>query len=118
MFLQVIVVIYIIAFLAYAVYLMAMETYTKFDHSFIPSTPLKSDAKIVDTTSEQVRYMKNGAKYKTNVVFSDGFIFTTYKTKRKVKNFTYYIFIDNELAMQITELAIKAHTKAYDKQHR
>lgn len=94
-----------------------MSMYSRFDHSFLPSTRLKRDAKIVDMSSEPVIYEKNNAKYKTKVTFSDGFVFTTYKTNWESESFfKYRISIDNELAIEIMQRALAAHEKAYRKQ--
>lgn len=106
----------LILLLAFPCYSIEKNIYSCFDHSFIPSTRLKSDAKITNISSEKVIYVKNGAKYKTKVTFSDGFIFTTHKTNREDKFFSYNISVDNELAMEIAQRALNAHAKAYMKQ--
>ena len=109
----------ILAFLGfgYGIYMVGKNMHSKLDHSFIPSTPLDPDAKIIDISSEKVIYVKNGAKYKTKVTFSDGFVFTTHKTKREDGWWTYNISIDSNLAIEIIECAINAHTKACIKQN-
>ena len=88
-----------------------------FDHSKTePNAVLRSDAKIVDIDTEQVTYMKNGAKYKTTIRFSDGFVFTTHKTDRDDNFFSYKISISPELRKEIISNAIEAHDRALQKQ--
>ncbi|MBE6761039.1 MAG: hypothetical protein E7551_02005 [Ruminococcaceae bacterium] len=91
--------------------------YHLFDHTDYDTTlPLDYNAKIVDIRSEKVQYAKNGAKYKTTVLFADGFRFITHKTKRENGFFTYQISIDEELMSKIVDKAISAHGKAVEKQ--
>jgi hypothetical protein len=67
---------------------------------------------IVDVNSQQVKYAKNDAKFKTTVIFSDGFVFTTHKTNRVNHFGSYTISVDRK---QIAELAKAAHAKAVEK---
>lgn len=67
---------------------------------------------IVDVNSQQVKYAKNDAKFKTTVTFSDGFVFTTHKTNRVNHFGSYTISVDRK---QIAELAKAAHAKAVEK---
>ena len=103
-----------------AVYLVIsflQELYSKFDHCHLPDTLLHEKAEIVDIKCERVQYINNGAKFKTNVIFSDGFVFTTYRTNREGNDWrTYKISIDSELAASICKKATIAHDKAYLKQ--
>lgn len=66
------------------IYLSARDIYWKFDHGkWSENAKPDFSATIIDISSNKVKYAKNEAKYKTTVTFSDGFIFTTTKTKRK-----------------------------------
>ena len=99
---------------AYYAYRIAKAVWNCFDHSKVPKNALlRQDAKIVDVSSEKVQYVKNGAKYKTTVSFSDGFVFITHKTNREDNLFTYQISVDTD---EILESAIKAHDRAIKKQ--
>ena len=109
----------LIFFVCYAVISFSQELYSKFDHSKLPSTQLQEDASVVDFKSEKVQYLKNGAKYKTHVYFSDGFEYVTFRTNRTSPHwYSYQISIDKELANSIIEKAIQAHEKAYAKQNK
>lgn len=102
----------------YAIYSFSCELYSRFDHSTLPSVPLKKESAIADIKTEKVIYLKNGGKLKTQVIFNDGFIFTTFRTNREDRFLSYKISIDNELANTIIEKAILAHDKAYAKQNK
>ena len=93
-----------------------LEIYSGFDHTAWKefSNP-KMDAKIVDITSEKVKYLKNRAKFATVVTFSDGFQFITCKTKVRMGFSSYAISIDAELQKEIIEKACAAHKKAIEK---
>lgn len=103
-------------FLALFIFVIGRDIYSKFDHSYLPPLPLKPDARIISIQSEKVVYVKNGAKYKTKVLFSDGFAFITHKTNREDGFLTYKISVDNALATEISKRALAAHEKAYQKQ--
>lgn len=70
------------------------------------------DAIIVDMKSQQVKYVKNGAKFKTTVTFSDGFTFTTHKTNRVNHFGSYTISVDRK---EVAQMAKDAHAKAVEK---
>lgn len=70
------------------------------------------NATIVGTKTEEVQYIKNGARYRTVIAFSDGFYFITHKTKVDERFWTYRISIDKELATDIILLAMEKHEKA------
>lgn len=70
------------------------------------------DAIIVDINSQQVKYVKNGAKFKTTVVFSDGFTYVTHKTNRENHFGSYTISVNRK---EIAEAAKLAHAKAVEK---
>lgn len=91
--------------------------YHRFDHTGKRGEgPLSPDARVVDISSKQVQYAKNGAKYKTTVLFSDGFYFVTHKTNRTNNFLTYNISIDEALAQEIVKKAVSAHQEALLKQ--
>ena len=75
------------------------------------SSPNK-DAFIVDVKTELVQYIKNGAKYKTTVYFSDGFVYTTHQTNREDNAFSYRISMDARLSKSILNDAVEAHNRA------
>ncbi len=81
-----------------------------------PYTKLQPDATIVNVEVEQVQYVKNSAKFKTTVYFSDGFVFITHKTDRDDNFFTYKISISPELRKEIIQNAIEAHDRALKQQ--
>lgn len=84
-----------------------------FDHSkWSKNSDPRLDARIVDVKTDIVQYVKNGAKYKTTVRFSDGFIFTTHETNREDDFFSYRISISADLSKQIIANAVAAHEKA------
>ena len=70
------------------------------------------NAQIIDVSREQVKYAKNDVRYKTTVLFSDGYRFVTTKTKRKQGFMSYRIFVDAELDAKIRQKAIRRHDKA------
>ena len=65
------------------------DIWSHFDHCSWdePSNPFL-EATIVDIKVEKVHYVKNGAKFKTTILFSDGFRFVTHRTKRDDNFFT------------------------------
>ena len=82
--------------------------HTKWDKSSMPDL----NAKIIDIHTEKVIYIKNGAKFKTTISFSDGFHFITHKTNREDEFFTYHIAVDKSLMNEIIEKSILVHKKA------
>ena len=91
--------------------------HTKWDECSMPDL----NAKIVDIHTEKVIYVKNGAKFKTTILFSDGFRFITHKTNREDGFLTYHIDIDESLMNEIMEKSISVHKKAvlsYDLKNR
>ena len=82
------------------------EISTHFDHyDWKLSAKPDENANIINVSSEKVKYVKNGAKFRTRVEFSDGFRFETYKTKSRIDSFSSYT-ISNEPAIQA---AIEKH---------
>lgn len=74
-----------------------------------------ADAQINNFTSEQVKYEKNGAKFKTTVTFTDGFYYITHKTNSERHVLSYTISIDDALKAEIIKKAIEKHQKAVEK---
>ena len=89
------------------------DIWSKFDHSSWDEKAQPSlNAKIADIKVEKVHYVKNGAKYKTTVLFSDGFRFVTHRTDRDERFFTYSISLNKE---EILRCAMNAHKEAVEK---
>ncbi len=100
----------------YILYFVFMNIYSAFDHcGWDTDSNPDPNAKIIDISSKEVQYAKNGVKYKTTVKFSDGFYFVTYKTDRKDKLFTYQISIDQQLYDKIISKAVQKHLEAIKK---
>ena len=96
--------------------LCGREIYSCFDRGrWSSGSNPNPDAKVVHISSERVSYIKNGAKYKTIVEFSDGYWFITHKTKRTEHFGSYTISIDDELRQYIIEKAAAKHAVAVDK---
>ncbi len=72
-------------------------------------------AVVSHTYSDPVKYVKNGAKYKTTVEFSDGFYFVTHRTNRNNHFMRYDISVDKELYQEIIRDAVDAHRLAVEK---
>ena len=70
------------------------------------------NAIVTGVNSRQVKYVKNGAKFKTTVTFSDGFTFVTHKTNRENHFGSYTISVNR---MEIAEMAKAAHAEAVSK---
>ncbi len=90
---------------------LSMFDHKKWSKNSVPSL----DATIVDIKTEKIKYLKNGAKYKTTVLFSDGFSFITHKTNREDELFSYTISVGGELLKQIIRKAEATHEKAVRK---
>lgn len=73
-----------------------------------------SNAQPNDFTSERVKYVKNDAKFKTTVTFTDGFYFITHKTSRMDYFMSYTISLPPELKAEILNKAIAKHAAAVD----
>ncbi len=98
------------------IFLIAQNIYWHYDHGKWGKNAVPSyDASVIDISTKQVLYSKNNAKFKTTVVFSDGYTFITHKTKRKDRVFTYQISVDAELAKEILQLAKLSHDNAVKK---
>ena len=105
------------SFFAYGFFRIGKSIWSEFDHARLgKNCTLKKDAKIVDVDTVRVRYLKNGAKYKTTVRFSDGFTFITHETDREDHVLSYRISIDSELYKQIIDNAIEMHDAVMEKQ--
>lgn len=92
------------------------DIYTWFDHcGWKENSNPNKKAKIQNITSEKIQYVKNKAKLKTKVIFSDGFYFVTYKTDRENGFLTYRIFISDEHKKDIIDMAVEKHNLAVDK---
>ena len=92
---------------------------SSFDHGSWSNDAVPDlNAQIIDVQSHEVQYMKNGAKFETSVIFSDGYKFTTCKTKREQHLLSYTITVDSELLQEIVENAIQSHQKAVHKKQK
>jgi type III secretory pathway component EscS len=95
------------------VIVLGVALWSLFDHSkWAKNSNPSFDARIIDIQTDNVQYVKDGAKYKTTVYFSDGFIFTTHETNREDGIFSYQISIDADLSEQIINNAVVAHKEA------
>lgn len=106
---------YIIAFiiLGLALFGWTREIYSRFNHTYYSAERLDTNAQIVSCDSEQVKYTKNNAKFKTTVMFSDNFIFVTHQTRREMEGLMHYsISVDERMKRAIINEAKAAHTKA------
>mgnify|MGYP004478296421 CR=1 FL=1 len=93
-----------------------MSIYTWADHyGWEENSNPDKNAKILNITSQQVQYTRNGAKLKTKISFSDGFYFITYKTDRDDGFMTYRIYLSGALKERIVADAVKHHSTAVDK---
>lgn len=110
--------VYFLAFVifGYFAFCIGRSIWSMFDHSVwrAPKNP-DINAEIVNVNVEKVRYSKNDAKYKTTVIFSDGFNFITHRTNRDDHFMSYTITIDNQLKIAIINTAVAAHIKAVNK---
>ena len=99
------------------VVMFGLEIYSNFDHSYTePGKTLDENAEIVKMDSEQVKYVRNNAKFKTTVTFSDGFTFVTHKTKKEYDGLRRYtISIEPDTKLTIINNATEAHRKAVEK---
>lgn len=112
-------VILLIAIFAYIIFMFCRAIWSQFDHSAVPeSRELQPDAKIVRVYSEKVQYTKNGMKYKTTVIFSDGFKFVTHETDRVDGFLSYQISIGPELYKRIIDSANEAHERSLRNQQK
>ena len=106
----------VIVLLLFSALLLSGEFYTWFNHyGWEENSIPNKKAKIQNITSEKVQHLKNMAKLKTKITFSDGFYFITYKTDRQRDFFIYTIFISDKHKKEIVELAKKKHMLAVDK---
>lgn len=93
--------------------------YHLFDHcGWKENSNPNARAEILNISSEKVQYVKNGKKYKTTVVFSDGFYFVTHKTNREDYFFTYEISVDEDVMQEIIAKARKKHEEAVNKYYK
>lgn len=102
----------------YHAYRLLILVYALFDHSSIPSVPMKLDASIVDIDREKVTLPRIHERIRTRVCFSDGFVYTTHRTIVDNNVFHSGLYIDEELSALILSKANLAHTKWYYKQKR
>lgn len=85
--------------------------HTSHDH-YSKNVDLKKDAQIVDISTK--RY--NKYNFETTVIFSDGFQYVSYLTKKRSDGFmTYTIYVGKEEKIKIAEKAIAKHTKLLEK---
>lgn len=93
-----------------ALYNAVKNILTKFDSSrWEDEAQPDIKAEIISVESEKVQYVKNGAKFKTTVIFEDGFKFVTHKTDREQRFGSYTISVNRA---EICRRAVQAHEKA------
>lgn len=105
-----------LVYLGVGFYNMGLAIYHIADHSKWQENAVPDPgARIIDIKSEKVKYIKNDARFKTTVTFSDGFFFTTHKTDRENHFGSYTISVNKKVVL---EAAIQAHAKAVEKKLR
>ena len=82
--------------------------YNSKDHIEYNVEQLKKDADIISVTTK-VCGLKRENKYRTTVIFDDGFKFIAHDTCREDYTFTYKIFITQDMKNKIVDRAIDAH---------
>lgn len=85
------------------------------DHSGWDDQNKKPDinASITKINHQKVSFIMFRSKMKTTVTFSDGFYYTSGKTKTAQVDARHYsISVDREMTLDIVEKAIKAHADA------
>ena len=82
--------------------------YNSKDHIECEIENLKKDANIVSVTTK-VCGLKGENKYRTTVVFDDGFKFIAHDTCREDSVLTYKIYLTQKMKDQIVDRAIYAH---------
>ena len=87
------------------------QIYNSKDHIEYEQKKLKVDAKVVSVTSK-ICGLKGEHKYRTVVVFDDGFKFIAHDTYREDSIFLYEIHLTADMKNQIVDRAISAHYKA------
>lgn len=103
----------LLVILAYPIFGLVRAFLSLFDRGVWGKNAIpNANARIVDMRMEKVQYIKNGTKYKTKVLFSDGFTFITHKTERADGLFNYSIFISPELRDKILKKAEVTHQRA------
>lgn len=109
-------ILWLVVVIFFGVYFICKNIWSLFDHiKWDKDSRPSYDAKIINITSDEVRYLKGHAKYKTVIYFSDGFVFTTHKTNREEGFLSYRISIDGNLSREFVKKAIKLHEKAVRK---
>ena len=87
-----------------------------FDHSGWKKGSVPDvNATVLDCSSKKVQYASNHAKFKTTVLFSDGFYFITHKTNRTQHFMTYTISLGPTLRAEIIKIAEEKHKNAVEK---
>ena len=111
-----IIVFFVIILLVCYAYGICRALYHLFDHcGWNENANPNAMAEILKISSEKVQYVKNGKKYKTTVLFSDGFYFITHRTNREDYFLSYKISVDESLMEEIITKACKMHNKAVNK---
>lgn len=86
------------------------KIYNSKDHVECDKKKLKADARVISVTSK-ICGLKGEHKYRTTVVFDDGFKFIAHDTCRENSTFTYKIYLTADMENQIVDRAISAHYK-------
>lgn len=97
-------------FIVFMIISYGQQIYSLFNHhEWRPNSKPDPNACIINISSEKVTYLKNKTKFKTTVLFSDGFVFYTHDTDRTDHFFSYSISVNDA---KIRDKAIDAHRKA------
>ena len=80
-----------------------------------PQSKPNINATIQKISSETVRIKKNDYRYETTVLFSDGFYYITYLTKRVEGFLSYKISLSPDMKEEIMNKATKKHNDNINK---
>lgn len=92
--------------------LIYIEWYNSKDHYRIENPQkLNENAKIIDVQHKTIG-LKGSRKWRTTVVFDDGFTYISHKTKIVNHFLSYDISLTNDINTEILKTAILSHSKA------
>lgn len=103
---------WVLILLVFLIYLVTTQIRQRNKGSWEHASEADLNAQIIHVETEKVRCARNDMRYRTVIRFSDGFTYYSYKTNKEFFFRIYKISIDENLAKEIVEDAIKAHRKA------
>ena len=101
--------------IAFGVYRLFVPAYNDSDHSMKGERDLREDATIVDVESKLVG-LKPNYKYRTTVIFSDGFKYISHDTKVTAYPPYYKFELTSEALDRIKGMAKSEHNRLYRQQ--